>query len=407
MPDTHLKIFISSVQKELAEDRRAVKSFVTHDPLLSRFASDVFLFEDIPAKDRRPDDIYLGGVELVRRAGRHVTRRRFPDMPGLIREIYASLVECLENRGALRTTPFDDSECDGATLRDIDKTEVKTFVETAEAAGRLIDVIDQAVAFVLIKIDRSVGTRATSTQVSVTFEIPRAVITEAIVNAVTHRNYHHNGFVQVIVFADRVGVWNPGELPPGLTPDLLRKPHGPIPRNPLIAEPLFRIKYVEKAGTGTTDMIAHCRKAELPEPDFEQRGPHFVVTLWRDWLTEKAIDELNFNNRQKNAIAVFRQERRVTNTKYQEITGASRATAKRDLLELVQKGLLIPTGAGRGAHYQVPKKRLINGSSERETKNGSCRLRIGEIADRSGDTENWLLRWNKTRTDNIGLNDAT
>lgn len=63
MRATGYKIFISSVQKELAAERCAVKDFITHDPLLSRFISDVFLFEDIPAKDRRPDDIYLGEVE--------------------------------------------------------------------------------------------------------------------------------------------------------------------------------------------------------------------------------------------------------------------------------------------------------------------------------------------------------
>ena len=56
-------IFISSVQKELATERRAVKDFITHDPLLHRFISDVFLFEDIPAGDRKPDDIYLSEVE--------------------------------------------------------------------------------------------------------------------------------------------------------------------------------------------------------------------------------------------------------------------------------------------------------------------------------------------------------
>jgi ATP-dependent DNA helicase RecG len=160
-------LFISSVQKELAEERRAVKDFIMHDSLLSRFISDVFLFEDIPAADRKPDDIYLGEVgqrdiylaifgneygwkneegksptelefehatkthrerlvfikgnddkarklemaELVARTGRQVTRRRFSDTPELIREVYASLVECLENRGALRTTPFDNSVC--------------------------------------------------------------------------------------------------------------------------------------------------------------------------------------------------------------------------------------------------------------------------------------------------------
>ena len=58
-----IRVFISSVQKELAEERRAVKEFILHDPLLSRFIGDVFLFEDIPAGDRKPDDIYLVEVE--------------------------------------------------------------------------------------------------------------------------------------------------------------------------------------------------------------------------------------------------------------------------------------------------------------------------------------------------------
>lgn len=46
-----LRIFISSVQKELADERRAVKSFVESDALLRRFFM-VFLFEDLPASDR-------------------------------------------------------------------------------------------------------------------------------------------------------------------------------------------------------------------------------------------------------------------------------------------------------------------------------------------------------------------
>jgi ATP-dependent DNA helicase RecG len=474
-----LKVFISSVQKELAAERRAVKDFITHDPLLSRFISDVFLFEDIPAGDRKPDDIYLGEVEncdiylailgneygwkneagrsptelefdhatkthrerlffvkgdddkarapemadLVRKAGRQVTRRRFLDTPGLIREVYASLVECLENRGALSITPFDGSVCDGATLRDIDNAQVTAFVEMAEAAGRLklkgsrapkavlqnfnllrdglptnaamllfgksphrffnnaqvhcfhfhgtekrkpiasqqpyegrlLEVIDQAVEFVLGKIDRSVGTRATSTQAPVEFEIPRPVITEAIVNAVAHRNYRTNGFVQVLVFADRIEVWNPGELPRGLTPELLRKPHGPMPQNPLIAEPLFRVKYVEKAGTGTTDMIADCREAGLPEPDFEQHGPHFVVTLWRDWLTEEVLAGLKLTDRQMTAVTLVKVKKQITSGEYRAHTGVEARTATRDLNELVKKGVFSRHGDKRGAYYTLRK----------------------------------------------------
>ncbi|MCF8084388.1 MAG: DUF4062 domain-containing protein [Deltaproteobacteria bacterium] len=480
MSSGRLKIFISSVQKEFAEERRAVKDFITHDPLLRRFISSVFLFEDIPAVDRKPDDIYLNEVELcdiylgifgntygwrnsnkksatelefdqatrtdrerlifvkgnddgdrepemaklVRKAERQLTRRRFSDTPGLIREVYASLVISLENRGHLRSRPFDDTVCEGATLRDVDNKAVTAFIETAEDAGRLklkgsrapkavlrnfnllrddrptnaamllfgknprrffnntqvhcfhfygtekrkpiasqqpyegrlIEVIDEAVEFVLGKIDRSVGTRSKGAQVPVAFEIPRSVILEAIVNAVAHRDYRSNGFVQVIVFADRMEVWNPGELPSGLTPDLLREPHGPMPRNPLIAEPLYRVKYVEKAGTGTTDMIADCRKAGLPEPDFEQHGPHFVVTLWRDWLTEAVLAEYELNDRQKRAIRFLKVHGRITNSMYQKEFSVAKRTASIDLSDLVDFGLIKKIGTtGRGVYYRLSK----------------------------------------------------
>jgi hypothetical protein len=43
----------------LSAERRAVKDFILKDPVLSRFVDEVFLFEDIPAADRKPDDIYL------------------------------------------------------------------------------------------------------------------------------------------------------------------------------------------------------------------------------------------------------------------------------------------------------------------------------------------------------------
>jgi ATP-dependent DNA helicase RecG len=92
------------------------------------------------------------------------------------------------------------------------------------------------------------------------------VIREAIVNAVAHRDYTSNGSVQVMVFGDRVEIWNPGSLPPSLSLAQLRQPHGSIPANPLLAEPLYLTQYIERLGTG--DMIRRCREAGLPEPVF-------------------------------------------------------------------------------------------------------------------------------------------
>ena len=89
------------------------------------------------------------------------------------------------------------------------------------------------------------------------------------------------GSVQVMLFTDRLEVWNPGTLPPPLTLEMLRQPHGSVPGNPLLAEPLYLTKYIERMGTGTGDMINRCRKAGLPEPEFTLTDG-FVTTIRRN-----------------------------------------------------------------------------------------------------------------------------
>jgi len=192
MPHAY-KIFVSSVQKELGPERRAIKEFILHDALLCRFFRDIFLFEDVPAKDQTPDEIYLSEVDqreiyigilgnqygskntqglsatelefvratakhrerlifvkgeddshrepemkaFIRRAGAQLTRRRFTDISGLQREVYASLVDFLERRGALRMSPFDAAACTGSKLADIDVQQIDLFLKTAAGRGRL------------------------------------------------------------------------------------------------------------------------------------------------------------------------------------------------------------------------------------------------------------------------------
>lgn len=77
--------------------------------------------------------------------------------------------------------------------------------------------MDQAVDFVLSKINLAVGTHAASTQAPVSYELPPDAVREAIVNAVSHRDYTRTSSVQVMLFADRLQVWNPGSLPSALT----------------------------------------------------------------------------------------------------------------------------------------------------------------------------------------------
>ncbi len=90
--------------------------------------------------------------------------------------------------------------------------------------------------------------------------------------------------VQVMLFADRLEVMNSGGLPPGLTVEKLRVAHQSVPRNPLLAESMYLMRYIEKMGTGTLDMIRRCAKAGLAEPEFEV-GAGFVKRIWRSGET--------------------------------------------------------------------------------------------------------------------------
>ena len=56
-------LFVSSVQKEFVEERRAIKDYLQNDPLFKMFISDIFLFEDLPARDQRSDKVYLNKVD--------------------------------------------------------------------------------------------------------------------------------------------------------------------------------------------------------------------------------------------------------------------------------------------------------------------------------------------------------
>ena len=62
--------------------------------------------------------------------------------------------------------------------------------------GTSFELVDQAVDFVMSKVDRAVGTRARGPQAPVEYELPRDAVAEAVVNAIAHRNYTSNASVQ-------------------------------------------------------------------------------------------------------------------------------------------------------------------------------------------------------------------
>jgi ATP-dependent DNA helicase RecG len=93
-----------------------------------------------------------------------------------------------------------------------------------------------------------------------------AAIREAILNAVSHRDYRLGESVFVRQFPRRIEIVSPGGFPPGVTEGniLWRQ----SPRNRRIAETFAKCGLVERSGQGVNRMFEECIKESKPCPDF-------------------------------------------------------------------------------------------------------------------------------------------
>ncbi|MEA3421317.1 MAG: ATP-binding protein [Acidobacteriota bacterium] len=154
-----------------------------------------------------------------------------------------------------------------------------------------------------------------------------------------------------MVFSDRIEIWNPGGLPFGLTLEALKKPHPSLPRNKLIAECFHLSGYIEKAGSGIIEMIKRCKEKGLPEPEFEEKMGCFVTVIYRSIITDKYLDSLGLNERQRKSIEYLRKKQKITSREYCELCSIAKDTANRDLNDLLNKEVIEKRGIGPQIFY--------------------------------------------------------
>ncbi len=105
------------------------------------------------------------------------------------------------------------------------------------------------------------------------------VIREAILNAVSHRDYRYAGSVFIKQYPTKIELVSPGGFPPGITPEnILWKQH---PRNRRIAEVFARCGMVERSGQGANRMFELCARESKQPPDYSGTDDYEVfLTLY-------------------------------------------------------------------------------------------------------------------------------
>lgn len=187
------------------------------------------------------------------------------------------------------------------------------------------------------------------------WEYPLEALREAIINAIVHRDYTAPSNVQVEIYDDRIEIWNPGRLLPGITiDDLYKKEHKSVVRNKLIAQVFYDIGYIEKYGSGTIKIVDLCRRHGLPSPEFKEVFGGFSVIFRKDIYTEEYLRNLGLNERQIKAVMYVKERGSINLSSFKTIVAdVSDKTLYRDLQELVSKGVLKELGIKKGRRYEL------------------------------------------------------
>jgi ATP-dependent DNA helicase RecG len=223
------------------------------------------------------------------------------------------------------------------------------FLDEQTLEGNLLTQPDAAIAFVMRNIRQAIRITGRA-QREVIPEYPEEAIREAVVNAVCHRDYTAVGTVQVRIYDDRLEVWNPGMLPPGLTVEELYQEHPSRPRHPFMARALHRAHIMEHWGTGTLRIVQACIDQGLARPEFRSQMGEFMV-CFRSPVAPTELVEARLNSRQSRALIYAREKGRITRIEYEELFSVSTRQAVTDLNTLVAQGLLLRVGRTRATHY--------------------------------------------------------
>ena len=141
-------------------------------------------------------------------------------------------------------------------------------LQVAGASGRLDDQVRRAVGW-FMGLGRSETYRALTRDDH--HLLPRAAVREALVNAVTHRDYAITGSkVLVEVFEGRVDVTSPGALPNHMTVERVRAGANPRSRNDSMAYFMAAMGFMEQRGRGWMIMQRQMRDFNGTEPELMQ-----------------------------------------------------------------------------------------------------------------------------------------
>lgn len=195
-------------------------------------------------------------------------------------------------------------------------------------------------------------------------DYPEDAVREAIVNALVHRDYGIVGSeIHIDIYDDRLEIISPGGMYDGTNIqegdiDTIAS----IRRNPILADILNRIDYMERRGSGLKRIRESFQDESLLE--FYSNQSSFIVIMKKQ--IHNATEEIEINQSKERIksglndtevliIDHLIEKQQITNREIVELTGLSSTWIRKIFVELQDKGVIEAHGAGRGRYYKLIK----------------------------------------------------
>ena len=185
------------------------------------------------------------------------------------------------------------------------------------------------------------------------------VAREAILNAVTHRDYFPRQSVLVSLYPDRLEVTSPGGFPGGVTAENVIR-HPPVRRNSLLANVFRDIGLVDRVGQGVDRIYTELLRAGKHRPYYG--GASDFVRLTLPTRTDPTVVRFLASENRRGSrfglddLLVFdalREVAEIDRWSAARVLQTDEVEAARRLASLRRDSHLVARGRGRGTNYRL------------------------------------------------------
>jgi ATP-dependent DNA helicase RecG len=207
-------------------------------------------------------------------------------------------------------------------------------------------------------------------------------IREAILNAISHRDYQHPGNVFLRQYQDRIRIESPGGFPPGITPENIMDCQ--LPRNRRIAEALSKCGLIERSGQGVDRMFEEAIKQGKNVPDFSGSDSYSVKLTLDGKVNDinflKFLEKVSrkkkqiFSSSELIVLDLIHRNKTVTNEHCKQILG-----------RLKEEGVVESAGRGKFLlnrnFYEIAGKKGVYTRKKGLDRETNCQLLLKHISE--------------------------